>query len=81
MDKGKSMLLDLLNTQNQKSQNYAILELGKLEASLNNYDEAKKYFLLLLNTDAKDFSFIELNDGSCLKNLQIIAKNNLRNIS
>ena len=22
--------------------------------------------------DAKDFSFIELNDGSCLKNLQII---------
>lgn len=29
--------------------------------------------------DAKDFSFIELNDGSCLKNLQVIAKNNLPN--
>ena len=29
--------------------------------------------------DAKDFSFIELNDGSCLKNLQIIAHNNLPN--
>lgn len=29
--------------------------------------------------DAKDFSFIELNDGSCLKNLQIIARNNLPN--
>ena len=29
--------------------------------------------------DAKDFSFIELNDGSSLKNLQIIAKNNLPN--
>ncbi|MBR1374179.1 asparagine--tRNA ligase, partial [bacterium] len=29
--------------------------------------------------DAKDFSFIELNDGSCLKNLQIIAKNSLPN--
>lgn len=29
--------------------------------------------------DAKDFSFIELNDGSCLKNLQIIAQNNLPN--
>ena len=29
--------------------------------------------------DSKDFSFIELNDGSCLKNLQIIAKNNLPN--
>ena len=29
--------------------------------------------------DAKDFSFVELNDGSCLKNLQIIAQNNLPN--
>ncbi len=27
--------------------------------------------------DSKDFSFIELNDGSCLRNLQIIAKNTL----
>lgn len=29
--------------------------------------------------DAKDFSFIEINDGSCLKNIQIIANNNLNN--
>nr|MBA3544613.1 asparagine--tRNA ligase [Chthoniobacterales bacterium] len=29
--------------------------------------------------DAKDFSFIEVNDGSCLRNLQIIAKNTLPN--
>lgn len=29
--------------------------------------------------DAKEFSFIELNDGSCLKNIQIIANNNLIN--
>jgi len=29
--------------------------------------------------DSKDFSFIELNDGSCLSNLQIIAKNSLLN--
>jgi len=29
--------------------------------------------------DSKDFSFIELNDGSCLRNLQIIAKNSLPN--
>src|SRR3989440_3026372 len=29
--------------------------------------------------DSKDFSFIELNDGSCLRNLQIIAKNTLSN--
>jgi asparaginyl-tRNA synthetase len=31
--------------------------------------------------DSKDFSFIELNDGSCLRNLQIIAKNTLPNYS
>lgn len=29
--------------------------------------------------DAKDFSFIEVNDGSCLKNIQIIANNSLAN--
>src|SRR5882762_607135 len=29
--------------------------------------------------DSKDFSFIELNDGSCLRNLQIIARDTLPN--
>src|SRR6476469_5786813 len=29
--------------------------------------------------DSKDFSFIELNDGSCLRNLQVIAKSSLPN--
>ncbi|MCP4350951.1 MAG: asparagine--tRNA ligase [Desulfobacterales bacterium] len=29
--------------------------------------------------DSKDFSFIEVNDGSCLKNVQVIAENNLEN--
>ena len=29
--------------------------------------------------DAKDFSFIEVNDGSCLKNIQVIANNSLNN--
>jgi asparaginyl-tRNA synthetase len=29
--------------------------------------------------DSKDFSFIELNDGSSLRNLQIIARNSLAN--
>jgi len=29
--------------------------------------------------DSKDFSFIELNDGSCLRNLQIIAQSTLPN--
>jgi asparaginyl-tRNA synthetase len=31
--------------------------------------------------DSKDFSFIELNDGSSLRNLQIIAKSSLSNYS
>src|SRR5256712_9666561 len=31
--------------------------------------------------DSRDFSFIELNDGSCLRNLQIIARNTLPNYS
>ena len=29
--------------------------------------------------DAKDFSFVEINDGSCLKNMQVIALNSLNN--
>lgn len=29
--------------------------------------------------DSKDFSFLEVNDGSCLKNIQVIANNNLNN--
>src|SRR6266496_5219881 len=29
--------------------------------------------------DSKDFSFVELNDGSSLRNLQVIAKNTLPN--
>src|SRR5207248_8680374 len=29
--------------------------------------------------DSKDLSFIEMNDGSCLRNLQIIARNSLPN--
>ena len=27
--------------------------------------------------DARDFSFLEINDGSCLKNLQVIAGHDL----
>ena len=29
--------------------------------------------------DSKDFSFIEVNDGSCLKNMQIIVDNTTDN--
>ncbi len=31
--------------------------------------------------DSKDFSFLEVNDGSCLKNLQVITDNHLSNYS
>ena len=31
--------------------------------------------------DAKDFSFIELNDGSCLANIQVVAENSLAEYS
>ncbi len=31
--------------------------------------------------DAKDFSFLEVNDGSCLKNLQVVVDNSLSNYS
>lgn len=31
--------------------------------------------------DSKDFSFLEINDGSCLKNIQIIANSSLDNYS
>src|SRR5437870_11596865 len=29
--------------------------------------------------ESEDFSFIELNDGSCLRSLQVIAKSDLQN--
>ena len=31
--------------------------------------------------DSKTFGFIELNDGSCLKNLQIVFEDNLSNFA
>ncbi len=31
--------------------------------------------------DSKDFSFVELNDGSCLRNLQVIVRSSLSNYS
>lgn len=50
---------------------------------LLNAQEPQKQVLLKgwvrTRRDAKDFSFIEVNDGSCLKNIQIIANNSLNN--
>jgi asparaginyl-tRNA synthetase len=31
--------------------------------------------------DSKEFSFMEVNDGSCLKNIQVVANNDLENYS
>lgn len=44
---------------------------------VNQHIEVKGW--LRTRRDAKDFSFLELNDGSCLANLQIIATTELAN--
>ena len=31
--------------------------------------------------DSKEFSFMEINDGACFSNIQVIANNNLGNYS
>ena len=54
---GKNLLLDLLDSRNKT---YAMLELGKLEASEGNDKEARKYFLELLNTPSKTYAMLEL---------------------
>lgn len=51
----------------------------KVLASERPLDEVLVKGWVRTRRDAKDFSFIELNDGSCLKNIQIIANNNLNN--
>ena len=52
-------------------------------ASLLASDEPQKQVLIKgwvrTRRDAKDFSFVEVNDGSCLKNVQVIANNSLNN--
>ena len=47
--------------------------------SENPIDDALVKGWVRTRRDAKRFSFIEVNDGSCLKNLQIIADNKLSN--
>lgn len=52
-------------------------------ANLLASDEPQKQVLIKgwvrTRRDAKDFSFVEVNDGSCLKNVQVIANNSLNN--
>src|SRR5256885_2068303 len=53
-----------------------------VKGALNQADSAASILVqgwVRTRRDSKDFSFIELNDGSTLRNLQIIAKNTLPN--
>ena len=51
----------------------------KLLASEKTEDEVLLKGWVKTRRDAKDFSFIEINDGSCLKNMQVIANSDLQN--
>jgi len=53
-----------------------ILELMKTDESL---DKVLIKGWVRTRRDAKEFSFIEVNDGSCLKNMQVIADSDLKN--
>ncbi|MBQ9035584.1 MAG: asparagine--tRNA ligase [Alphaproteobacteria bacterium] len=54
-------------------------KIAKLLASEKTIEQVLVQGWVKTKRDAKDFSFIELNDGSCLKNIQIIANNTLNN--
>lgn len=54
-------------------------KIKKLLASSQTIDEVLLEGWLKTRRDAKDFSFLEINDGSCLKNIQVIANNTLEN--
>ena len=59
-----------------------MLKRTKIAALLSSATPLEKVLLkgwVRTRRDAKDFSFIEVNDGSCLKNMQIIANQNLEN--
>ena len=50
-EQARRILIGQLNTKNRK---YAMLELGKLEAQLENIKEAKNYYEMILKIDPKD---------------------------
>ena len=54
---GKKMLFELLNTQNRT---YAMLELGRLEASEGNNSKAREYFEQLLKEQINTYAILEL---------------------
>ena len=73
-DLGKKLLLELLET---KSETYAKLELGRLEASIGNIEQARMYFESLLKTKSKipalrELIVLEYNLKNYLKVLELI---------
>lgn len=55
------------------------IKISKLLKSEAPKDEVLIKGWVRTRRDAKDFSFIEVNDGSCLKNIQIVAGSTLSN--
>ena len=57
-NEARLILLKQLNTNNKK---YAMLELGKLEAQLENVKEAKRYYEMVLRVDKRDeYALVEI---------------------
>ena len=59
-----------------------MLKRSKIEDLLSSTTTKDKVLIkgwVKTRRDSKDFSFVEVNDGSCLKNMQVIAKNSLNN--
>ena len=54
-------------------------KIAELLASEKPVDEVLVKGWVRTRRDSKDFSFVEVNDGSCQKNMQIIANSNLAN--
>jgi len=58
------------------------MKLTKIHDCLNKSSPEQKILIkgwIRTKRDSKDFSFIEVNDGSCLQNIQVITKNDLPN--
>ncbi|MBF0258909.1 MAG: asparagine--tRNA ligase [Desulfamplus sp.] len=57
------------------------IKINRLLASDTSIDKVLVKGWVRTKRDSKEFSFMELNDGSCLKNIQIIADSQLENYS
>ncbi len=55
------------------------IKIDKLLASESEIDRVIVKGWVRTKRDSKEFSFMEINDGSCLKNIQIVADNHLEN--